>query len=279
VSKRLHLISAFRRFGVSMFRYLRLLGLFAKVSVQDDAAYRADFLSHAAMSLVHVGAEVVGLWTIFANTRSLAGWTVFEVVTLVGVFRVMSGVVGLVVAPNMRQIMEDIRDGRLDFALLKPVNSQFYVSARRIVLWRTMDVVVGFLMVAVGCAKLSAVLSAPAVAKFLVMLLVGVVIIYSFWLVLATCAFWFTRISNIEMVFWNVFEAGRYPVTIYPRWIRVALTYVLPLAFLTTFPAGTLVGKLGVPHVAGAIALAVVSLTAASVFWRIGLRYYSGASA
>jgi ABC-2 type transport system permease protein len=262
-----------------MFRYLRLLGLFAKVSVQDDAAYRADFLSHAVMSLVHVGAEVVGLWTIFANTRSLAGWTVFEVVTLVGVFRVMSGVVGLVVAPNMRQIMEDIRDGRLDFALLKPVNSQFYVSARRISMWRTTDVVIGLLMVAVGCAKLHANLSAAALLHFLVMLLAGAVIIYSFWLVLATSAFWFTRISNIEMVFWNVFEAGRYPVTIYPRWIRIALTYVLPLAFLTTFPAGTLVGKLGVPHVAGAIALAVVSLTAASVFWRVGLRHYSGASA
>jgi len=262
-----------------MFRYLRLLGLFARVSIQDDAAYRADFFSHAVMSLLHLGAEIVGLWTIFANTRSLAGWTVFEVVALVGVFRVMSGVVGLVVAPNMRQIMEDIRDGRLDFALLKPLASQFYVSVRRIVFWRTTDVAIGLLMVAVGCAKLHNRLSPAAITQFVVMIVAGVAIIYSFWLILATSAFWFTRISNIEMVFWNVFEAGRYPVTIYPKWIRIALTYVLPLAFLTTFPAGTLVGKLGVTHVVGALALSIASMTVASIFWRFGLRHYSGASA
>ncbi|HSW44677.1 MAG TPA: ABC-2 family transporter protein [Phycisphaerae bacterium] len=262
-----------------MWRYPRLLGVFTKVSIQDNATYRADFLVHAVMSFLHLGAEVIGLWTIFTNTRSLAGWTVFEVVTLVGVFRIMSGIVGLIVAPNMRQIMEDIRDGRLDFALIKPLNSQFYVSVRRIVLWRVTDVAIGMLMVAVGCAKLASNLTPVLLLQFVVMLAAGVTIIYSFWLVLATSAFWFTRISNIEMVFWNVFEAGRYPVTIYPRWIRLGLTYVLPLAFLTTFPAGMLVGKLGVPHLAGAIALAIVSSSVASIFWRIGLRHYSGASA
>ena len=250
-----------------------------RVSIQDDAAYRADFYANAAMSLVHLGAEIIGLWTIFANTRSLAGWTVFEVVTLVGVFRVMSGVVGLVVAPNMRLMMEDIRNGGLDFALIKPVSSQFYVSARRVVAWRMTDVAIGMAMIAVGCAKLHTQMSWTSVGHFMVMLLAGVMIIYSFWLVLATSAFWFTRISNIEMVFWSIFEVGRYPVTIYPRWIRWGLTYVFPLAFLTTFPAGSLVGKFDVSGLAVALSVAAVSFTIASIFWRVGLRHYSGASA
>lgn len=262
-----------------MFRYLRLLGLFVRVSIQDDAAYRSDFFAHALMSLFHLGAEIIGLWTIFSNTRSLAGWTVFEVVTLVGVFRVMSGVVGLLVAPNMRLMMEDIRQGGLDFALIKPINSQFYVSTRRVVMWRIPDVAIGAAMIAVGCAKLHAQLSWTSLAHFVVMLAVGSTIIYSFWLVLATSAFWFTRISNIEMVFWNVFEAGRYPVEIYPRWIRWGLTYVFPLAFLTTFPAGSLLGKVDMWGLAAALSVAAVSLTAASIFWRLGLRHYSGASA
>ncbi len=262
-----------------MWRYFRLLGLFARVSIQDDAAYRADFYAHALMSLLHLGAEVIGLWTIFANTRSLAGWTVFEVVTLVGVFRVMSGMVGLLIAPNMRNMMEDIRHGGLDFALIKPVNSQFYVSTRRIVFWRLTDVAIGVLMVGVGCAKLHSQLSWLSLAYFVVMLAAGVTIIYSFWLILATCAFWFTRISNIEMVFWNVFEAGRYPVTIYPRWIRLCLTYVFPLAFLTTFPASSLVGKSDASELGIAVSVSAISLTTASIFWRFGLRHYSGASA
>ena len=261
-----------------MFRYLRLFGLFARVSIQDDAAYRADFYTNAVMSLLHLGAEIIGLWTIFSNTRSLAGWSAFEVVTLVGVFRLMSGLVGLMIAPNMRLMMEDIRQGGLDFALIKPVNSQFYVSARRIVAWRLTDLAIGIAMIGVGCFKLHALMSWMTIGHFVVMLSAGAMIIYSFWLALATSAFWFTRISNIEMVFWNVFEAGRYPVEIYPRWIRWGLTYVFPLAFLTTFPAGSLVGKPGVCGLAMTLGVAAIAFTLASAFWRVGLRHYSGAS-
>jgi len=114
---------------------------------------------------------------------------------------------------------------------------------------------------------------------FVAMLTAGIMIIYSFWLMLATMAFWFTRINNIEMVFWNVFEAGRYPVDIYRPWVRWGLTYVIPLAFLTTFPAGALVGKTGSSGIVAALALGTLSWVIASAFWRFGLSRYSGASA
>lgn len=262
-----------------MLRYLRLLWLFTRVSIQDAAAYRADFVSHLGMALLHLGAELIGLWAIFSNARSLMGWSMFEMLALLGVFRIMAGVIGLGIAPNMRLIMQDIRDGRLDFVLIKPVSSQFYASFRRIMIWRLTDIIMGLGMAGVACVKMSADVSVGMVLAFLLMLACGVTIIYSFWLTLATLAFWFTRISNIEMVFWNVFEAGRYPVDVYPRWVRRGLTYVIPLAFLTTFPASTLVGKTAWTEVIVAMVLAAASLLVATLFWRFGLRHYSGASA
>lgn len=262
-----------------MLRYLRLLWLFTRFSLQEDTAYRLDFFMRLLMVLLHLGAEFIGLWTIFSNTRSLAGWNVWEVLVLLGVFRIMAGLIGLIIAPNMRWIMEDIRDGKLDFLLLKPIHAQFYASVRRVMLWRVSDFVIGVLMIAYGSYRLSHGVAVIDLIQFLVMLSSGAVIIYSFWLVLATSAFWFTRINNIEMVFWNIFEAGRYPVSIYPSWVRLALTYVVPLAFLTTFPAAVLVGKSHGSSVAVAILVAVVTLTGASAFWRFGLRHYSGASA
>ncbi|MCC7292386.1 MAG: ABC-2 family transporter protein [Phycisphaerales bacterium] len=262
-----------------MGRYFRLILLFLRVSVQDDAAYRADFLLHSVIAFLQLGAELFGLWIIFSNTESLNGWDAWQMLALMGVFRVMSGVIGLGIAPNMRAMMEDVRSGTLDFVLLKPVNPQFYVSARRFVLWRGMDIVVGLVMAGTASVKLGTSVGVMQAALFLLMLGAGVVIIYSFWLALATLAFWLTRISNIEMVFWNVFEAGRYPVDIYRPWLRWLLTFFVPLAFLTTFPAGMLVGK-GTPSgmLMGWLA-AAVALTGATLFWRFGLRRYSGASA
>jgi ABC-2 type transport system permease protein len=262
-----------------MFRYLKLIVLFTRVSVQDSAAYRADFFAHVLLTLANFGAELIGLWTIFSNTRSLNGWGIFEMVALLGVFRTMSGFIGLTIAPNMRLIMDDIREGKLDFVILKPVNSQFFVSFRRVVIWRLADITLGLALVTIACVKLSSLLTTARVAMFIALLATGAVIIYSFWLVLATLAFWLVRVNNMEMVFWNVFEAGRYPVDIYRPMVRRGLTYIVPLAFITTFPAGALVGRTEFSGLALALFFAAGSLAVASAFWRYGLRHYSGASA
>lgn len=262
-----------------MLRYLRLLGLFVRVSAAGDVAYRMDFLLSWVIALLQLGAELIGLWAIFSNTRSLAGWNAWQMLALMGVFRAMSGVIGMIIAPNMRLIMEDIRAGTLDFALLQPINAQFFISVRKVVLSRGADVIVGLGMAGVAAWHSTEAPGWAPVARFMMMLSCGVVIIYSFWLVLATLAFWLTRISNIEMVFWNIFEAGRYPVDIYRPWIRWILTVLVPLAFLTTFPAGMLVGKGGSSGLLWATGAAALSLTAAAAFWRFGVRHYSGASA
>jgi ABC-2 type transport system permease protein len=273
--------------------YLRLIWLFLRISIQGDAAYRFDFLLRIATSLMQLGGELIMLWIIFFNTTSLAGWDVYQILVLLGVFRFMAGIIGILVAPNMRRIMEDVRQGTLDFVLTKPINSQFYVSFRQIVIWRTADLVLGLSLAMVGALRLHVHRAANGLLIFdiapqasfgatlaFVLLIAGAAtIIYSFWLVLATTTFWFTRIENIEMVFWNVFEAARYPVQIYGTWVRRILTYVIPLGFLTTTPAAALVGKADPWTVTAASMAAVVSLAAATWFWRFGLRHYSGASA
>lgn len=262
-----------------MLRHLKLIWLFARVSVQDDAAYRFDFFMRAVVALLQTAGELIALWTIFSNTQSLAGWNAWQVLVLLGVFRIMTGTIGLVISPNMRLIMEDIRHGTLDFVLAKPINAQFYASVRRVVAWRITDIALGLALAVAGSVRLAATISPGQVLLFALMLAAGAVIIYAFWLILATAAFWLTRIDNMEMVFWNVFEAGRYPVDIYRPWIRWALTYLMPLAFLITFPAGALVGKTVPSLLTAAWLVAAVMLTLASLFWRYGLRRYSGASA
>jgi ABC-2 type transport system permease protein len=262
-----------------MLRYLRLIWLFARISIQNEAAYRFDFYLRIVTTLAQLGGELIGLWTIFSNTRTVAGWNVYQVLILLGVFRVMTGTIGMLIAPNMRRIMEDIRHGTLDFVLTKPINSQFYVSFRTVLIWKLSDIVMGLALALVGSVCLAASISAADVLGFGLMVACGAVIIQSFWLMLATCVIWLTRIDNIEMVFWNVFEAGRYPIDIYRPWVRWMLTYVLPLAFLTTIPAGVLAGKTGAGAVISALIAAPLMLVLSTTFWRFGLRHYSGASA
>jgi ABC-2 type transport system permease protein len=76
-----------------------------------------------------------------------------------------------------------------------------------------------------------------------------------------------------------MYEAGRWPVGIYPPWLRWSLTFLVPVAFATTVPAEALSGRLTVQTLLGAVALAAALLLISRAFWRVGLRRYSGASA
>jgi hypothetical protein len=130
-----------------------------------------------------------------------------------------------------------------------------------------------------GDLRIGADVGAGEAIAFAVALLCGGAIVYGFWLILATCSFWFVRVENILVIFQSMYEAGRWPVSIYPQWLRFALTFVVPVAFATTVPAQALTGRLTAQTLLGAVALAMALLAVSRLFWRVGIRYYSGASA
>jgi len=68
----------------------------------------------------------------------------------------------------------------------------------------------------------------------------GLVIVYSFWLILATCSFWLVKVEIILVIFESMFQAGRWPVTLYPRPLRLVLIFIVPVAFAVTVPAQAL---------------------------------------
>ena len=103
--------------------------------------------------------------------------------------------------------------------------------------------------------------------------------IYCFWLLLTTRAFRVVRVENILELFSGVYQAGRWPVGIYPLWMRGSLTFLVPVAFAVTVPAESLTSRLTPGTLAVAVVFTVALAVVTRLVWRIGLRHYSGASA
>jgi ABC-2 type transport system permease protein len=142
-----------------------------------------------------------------------------------------------------------------------------------------MDLVLGVILVGIAISRLGATITLPQFVGFVIVLAAGAVIVYSFWLILATFAFWFIRIENVLVIFQSMYQAGRWPVSIYPTFLRAILTFLVPVAFAVTVPAEALVGRLDLGTLLLALALAAGIFLAARAFWRFGVRHYSGASA
>jgi ABC-2 type transport system permease protein len=259
--------------------YLRLFGLFLRLGVINELEYRINFYIQVLQSLISLGIGVGGLAIVFSQTTTLGGWGPAEMLALLGVYTLVAGVIGVVIQPSMERLMEDVRQGTLDFALTKPEDSQALISVRQVSVWKLVDIGLGAAVLAVALEQLGTTIGVGQAAAFAVALLAGVLIVYSFWLILATTSFWFVRIDNILVIFQSMFQAARWPVGIFPTWLRAILTFVVPVAFATTVPAEALAGRLTWQTLVGAIALAGALLAVSRWFWGVGVRHYSGASA
>ena len=259
--------------------YLRLLWVFFRIGVMGELAYRVNFLIQLFQSILDLFTALGGLAVVFAYTDRLGGWRPDELVALVGVYFLVGGMIRLVIQPSMERLIESVRQGTLDFTLVKPEDAQLLVSIQQVQIWKLIDVVLGVGVLSVALARLGETVGWGQAAAFGVALLAGGAIVYSFWLILATTSFWFVKVENILVIFQSMYEAGRWPVSLYPGWLRFALTFLVPVAFATTVPAEALAGRLTGQTLPGAVALAAAMLIASRLFWRVGIRMYSGASA
>lgn len=259
--------------------YIRLLMAFFRLGIMGEAAYRINFFFQLFQSLLSLVVAVAGIGVIFSYTDVLGGWGREEILALVGVYLLVGGIISLVIQPGMEKFIESIHDGTLDFILTKPEDAQLLVSIQQINIWSLIDMALGLGVLIIALVRLREKVSVGQAGEFILMLIAGAIIIYSFFLILATLSFWFVRVENILTIFQSMYEAGRWPVSLYPGWLRYGLTFVIPVAFATTVPAEALTGRLNWETLLGAVALALALLIVSKLFWRVGLRHYSGTSA
>ena len=258
---------------------LRLAWSYLRIGILNEFQYRANLYIQILQTFIALATGLIGLQLVFSQTNQLGGWSESELLAVMGVYIMMGGIIRSAIQPNMERLMEEIRDGKLDFALTKPADAQLLVSVREFRLWQLVDVLTGAIVLLVALSQLNEPLNVWSVLGFLSALAMGAVLIYCFWLMITTTAFWFIRVQEIANLFEGLYAAGRWPVDIYPLWLRTGLTFLVPVAFAVTIPAEALTGRLTFLTWLGALGLTALFIILARLLWKRGLKSYSGASA
>jgi ABC-2 type transport system permease protein len=264
--------------GRDLLRPLKLFAVFFRIGALNELQYRANLAVQLFQSGIALATGLAVLGLVFGQTSNLGGWSQSELLAVMGVHILMGGVIQTAIQPNMERLMTDVRQGTLDFILTKPEDAQVMISVREFRIWQAVDIVVGAIVLGIAVAQLDTGLGLGAALIFAGTLLLGAVMIYCFWLILTTAAFWIVRMDELHELFEGIYQSGRWPVTIYPGWLRISLTYLVPIAFAVTVPAEALTSRLTVETLALAAAFAVGLFLVTRWFWRFGLRNYSGAS-
>lgn len=259
-------------------RYARLLRVQLGMSAVAAMQYRVDFVVRGLIASLWSTLTLIPVFVVFGVREQVAGWSFPEALIVVAWFLLLRGVLEGAVSPSLTAVVEHVRKGTLDFVLLKPADAQFLVSSAKFEPWRLFDVVSAFIVFGYAFAKLGRWPSLLQLLLALVFLGLAVLILYSIWILVVSAAFWVVKVDNLSYLFGSLFDAGRWPISVFKGGLRWVFTLVFPVALMTTYPAEALLGRLdartAVLALGGGIAFAAV----ARRVWKRALAMYTSAS-
>ncbi|MGW7292447.1 ABC transporter permease [Streptomyces xiamenensis] len=261
--------------------FVRTYLLLATAAYRAQLQYRSNLLLTLAGGVAYQGTGLLFLWVITARFGDLGGWSMAEIAFLYGM-RVTAH--GLLVVPTsqLHHLDVAIRTGEFDRYLVRPAGVLTQLLCRQVHLPTLGDLATGIavLVLAAGPAGFSA---TPAALLYLVLALIGGAMVEGA-LQLACASFSFRMLSNLALRgliddLMNTF--GGYPLKAFPDAARLALTYLVPVAFVAYLPAGVLLDRTDGLHVTawlayGAPLAGPLLYAAAYALWRGQLRHYAG---
>jgi ABC-2 type transport system permease protein len=250
--------------------------LFWATAIAAEMEYRINFAIAALSSMGNMVGSIFSLFLFYRTGYSFQGWSWEEAMVVLAMFTLLQGFSQTFLVPNLNRIVDHVQQGTLDFVLLKPISSQFWLSTRTLAPWGLPDIIFGLIILIYAGTRLGFTLWNYAAG--ILPLACGLLSLYSLWFMLGATSIWFVKIYNVTEVLRGLLEAGRFPMVAYPTAFRFFFTFVIPIAFLTTVPAETFLGRGQVIWLMGAMGLALLLLFCARTFWRFALRFYTSAS-
>ncbi len=257
-------------------RYLRLLFTFWQTSLAARMEYRTAFVTAFLEAGLEAAGKVFGVYLFYASGYDLGGWRWQEALLVLGLASLIDSFFIGVFNPNLRRISEMVQQGTLDFVLLKPVSSQFWMSTQEFA-----AVGLPFLLVSLGLIAYAAAAVGLSAGGWLLLALgaaAALLLAYAVAFLFATTSIWFVKVFNVVYFLNTIVWTGQYPVQAYSRPFRLFMTFVLPVYFMTTAPAEVALARLGPGWLVVLFAVALAALLLSRAFWRFALRFYASAS-
>ncbi len=221
-------------------RYVHLYFTCLKRSIVSRLEYKKDtFVALFSFFLKHT-ASILSIYFIINQIPSLNGWTIEQLGFLYG-FSMMPVAIDHLFTDDLWNVAySKVRNGELDKCFLRPVPILFQVMAESFQPEGFGELIVGIVMLGVCGTMINVTWSARLIILLIVATIFGAVIITSLKIIFASFAFVFKRSGPILQIVYNFIDYTRYPITIYPKFIQIFLTFIFPFALVISIPIQTL---------------------------------------
>ena len=259
-------------------KYLKVYTKFLHTSLASELEYKTNILIDLITAILSLIGSIFLLSIFFQNNRSIGGWEFEEALIIQGIYTILNGITNTWFNPNLTEIVKHIREGTLDFVLLKPIDSQFFISLKKINPSGFLEIILGFCLL-LFCMRINQInVNFSLLTLSLITIICSICILYSLWFFICTTTIWFVKTWNAIEVLRSFLYIGRFPLNSFSFSLRIFFSVFIPIAFITTIPSEVFLGISELWKILLEIIVSSVFLITSRKFWLFALKFYSSAS-
>ena len=259
-------------------KFLNVYSKFLHTSLASELEYKTNILIDLITAILSLIGSIFLLSIFFQNNGNIGGWEFKQALIIQGIYTVLNGITNTWFNPNLTEIVKHIREGTLDFVLLKPIDSQFFISLKKINPSGFLEIILGFSLL-LFCIRINQInLNLSFLTLSLITLTCSICILYSLWFFISTTTIWFVKTWNATEVLRSFLYIGRFPLNSFSFSLRIFFSVFIPIAFITTIPSEVFLGLSQLWKILLEIFVALVFLFTSRNFWLFALKFYSSAS-
>jgi ABC-2 type transport system permease protein len=233
--------------------YFRVWKMFLRNSIVRELTFRGNFILELLTRAFWFAAQLVLFNIIYGHVDTILDWNRYEYFAFMATGMLINSFVEALFMPNCANFSELIRTGDLDFALLKPIDTQFLISFEKVDLSDFGQVLMSGVLLWYSLHHAGANVTAATVTMYLLLVVVGVVFFYALMIVLASSSVWFGRNQSLYDFWFYITIFARYPQGIYRQSVMgeaiwFGFSFILPVLLVVTIPSRVLLGKLLEPN-------------------------------
>ena len=259
-------------------KYLNVYKKFLHTSLASELEYKTNILIDLITAVLSLIGSIFLLSIFFQNSLSIGGWEFEQALIIQGIYTILNGITNTWFNPNLTEIVKHIREGTLDFVLLKPIDSQFFISFKKFNPSGLLEVMLGLCLL-LFCIRINQInLNLSFLSLSFITITCSICILYSLWFFISTTTIWFVKTWNATEVLRSFLYIGRFPLNSFSFSLRIFFSVFIPIAFITSIPSEVFLGISQLWKIFLEVIVAIVFLTASRKFWIFALKFYTSAS-
>ena len=259
-------------------KYIKVYLLFLYTYLASELEYKTNIIIDFLTAILSLIGSLFLLSIFFQDAVTIGGWKFEQALIIQGIYTILNGMTNTWFNPNLTEIVKHIREGTLDFVLIKPIDSQFFISLKKITPSGLLEIILGvaLLCYCVGINQIN--INLGFLFLCLTTLICSIVILYSLWFLISTTTIWFVKTWNATEVLRSFLYIGRFPLDSFSFSLRIFFSIFIPIAFITTIPSEVFLGLAKVWEILLELFVSGIFLMVSRRFWLFALKYYSSAS-